>query len=132
MEMCSVYVDCEYEALRHKWIESERAQRDLGEAAMKQWVREHWFPYLRARWAEHLQGVKFWKELDRGDFALLRRDFGEDQLLVDRIVDRLKAGKENLDIIQWAFRWNLPLEKVVRVLEALDVNRCRLNHRLDS
>lgn len=49
MEMSSVYADSEIEAQRHKWIESERAQRDLGEAAIRQWVREHWNGYLRAR-----------------------------------------------------------------------------------
>ena len=30
MEICSVYKDCEQEALRFKWIESEKAGRDLG------------------------------------------------------------------------------------------------------
>ena len=102
MEKSSVYVDGEQEALRFKWIESEKAGCDLGEAAIRRWVQCHWWGYLRARWLEHLQGKRFWVELDRGDFGLLQRKFHDNTLLLDRILDRLKAGQENLDIICWA------------------------------
>jgi hypothetical protein len=68
----SVYVDCEREAERFKWIESEKAGCDLGEQAVRRWVKEHWWGYLRARWLEHLQGGQFWEELDRGDFTKTR------------------------------------------------------------
>ena len=37
MEKCSVYAESEQEALRYKWIESEKAGRDLGEAALRRW-----------------------------------------------------------------------------------------------
>ena len=101
-ELCSVYDDGEQEALRYKWIESEKAGHDLGEAAIRRWVQNHWWGYLRARWLEHLQGKRFWVELDRGDFGLLQRTFHDNTLLLDRILDRLKAGQENLDILTWA------------------------------
>nr|MBA3544497.1 hypothetical protein [Chthoniobacterales bacterium] len=52
------------EVLKHKWIESEKAGHDLGEAAIRRWVQFHWWGYLRARWLEHLQGKRFWFELD--------------------------------------------------------------------
>ena len=81
----SVYEDCEHEAERFKWIESEKAGRDLGEQAVRRWVREHWCGYLRARWLEHLHGKRYWKELDRGDFGLLQRSFQDQALLLDRI-----------------------------------------------
>lgn len=129
MDVCSVYTDGELEALRYKWIESERAQRDLGDAAIHKWVKEHWSGYLRARWVEHIQGTKFWQELDRGDFGILQREFRQDQVLLDRIVDRLKLGQENLDIICWARHWNLPMDKVIQILEALDINSRRLAAR---
>ena len=96
MDKCSLYVEGEQEALRFKWIESEKAGCDLGEAAIRKWVKDHWWGYLRARWIEHLQGKTFWMELDRGDFGLLQRRFQEKALLLDRILDRLKAGQENL------------------------------------
>jgi hypothetical protein len=131
MEKSSVYVDGEQEALRYKWIESEKAGRDLGEAAIRRWVQQHWWGYLRARWLEHLQGKRFWVELDRGDFGLLQRKFQDETLLLDRIVDRLKAGQENLDIILWSLDWGIPIAAVRHVLEVLDINSRRLAHRFD-
>src|SRR5579859_6154484 len=131
MEKLSVYVEGEQEALRYKWIESEKAGRDLGEAAIRRWVQQHWWGYLRARWLEHLHGKRFWVELDRGDFGLLQRRFQDRALLLDRILDRLKAGQENLDVILWAQDWNIPMEPVFEILEALDINSRRLAHRFD-
>jgi hypothetical protein len=131
VEKSSLYVGAEQEALRFKWIESEKAGRDLGEAAIRRWVQNHWWGYLRARWLEHLQGKRFWIELDRGDFGLLQRRFLDDALLLDRIFDRFKAGQENLDIICWAQTWGIPMEPVLRILEAVDSNSRRLVHRFD-
>ena len=131
MEVCSVYVECRKELDKYKWIESEKAGMDLGEAAIRRWVQCHWWGYLRARWLEHLQGKRFWFELDRGDFGILDQKFEENQLLLDRILDRLMAGQENLDIICWAHSWGIPSDAVVRILEALDINSRRLAHRFD-
>jgi hypothetical protein len=131
MEKASVYVDGEQEALKFKWIESEKAGYDLGEAAIRNWVRCHWWGFLRARWVEHLQGKRFWIELDRGDFGLLQREFQTNALLLDRILDRLKAGQENLDILCWAQTWGIPTDPVVQILTALDINSRRLAHRFD-
>ncbi len=131
MDKASVYTESEQEALKFKWIESEKAGRDLGEDAIRRWVKHHWWGYLRARWLEHLHGKCFWVELDRGDFGLLQREFHDNTLLLDRILDRLKAGQENLDIILWALSWGLPMSPVIHILEALDVNSRRLAHRFD-
>jgi hypothetical protein len=122
----SVYIDGKAEALRHKWIESEKAARDLGPAAIAHWVNEHWLTYLRARWMEHIQGVRFWMEFDFRSYGALNRQF-PNPLLVDRIVDRLRSGQENLDVIQWALSWHIPMEEVLNVLEAVDINSCRLS-----
>jgi hypothetical protein len=131
MEKSSVYADGEQEALRYKWIESEKAGCDLGEAAIRRWVQSHWWGYLRARWLEHLQGKRFWVELDRNDFGLLQREFQGNGLLLDRILDRLKAGQENLDIICWAHTFGLDPRPILQILEALDINSRRLAHRFD-
>lgn len=131
VEKLSVYIHWLEEALRYKWIESEKAGRDLGESAIAKWVKEHWTGYLRAKWLEHLQGKRFWVELDRGDFGLLERKFQDDSLLLDRILDRLKAGQENLDVILWASEWNIPMAPVLAILEALDINSRRLVHRFE-
>ena len=132
MDKSSVYSDGEEEALRFKWIESEKAGCDLGEAAIRHWVQCHWWGYLRARWLEHLQGKRFWVELDRGDFGLLQKKFHDNTVLLDRILDRLKSGQENLDIINWAQDWNIPTEPVIQILEALDINSRRLAHRFEE
>ena len=131
VERLSVYDDCEREANQFKWIASEKAGCDLGDEAIKQWVREHWTGYLRSRWLEHLQGRKFWMELDRGDYGLLQREFHDNALLLDRILDRLKSGQENLEVIIWALEWHLPIDPVLQILRALDINSRRLAHRFD-
>jgi len=131
VEQHSLYDDCDEEANRFKWIESEKAGCDLGEGAIRRWVKEHWCGYLRTRWIQHLEGKCFWKELDRNDFGLLQREFKDDQMLLDRIMDRLKEGQENLDIVIWACQFNLPIDRVLQILETLDINSRRLAHRFE-
>ena len=133
-EKFSIYVECRKEAERHKWICSEQAGRDLGESALYSWVKDHWNGYLRARWLDHLEGRSFWLELDRGDFGLLQRQqpMQENPVLFEGIMDRLKAGQENLEIINWALDWHLNLAEVRRILEILDINSRRLAHRFDG
>jgi hypothetical protein len=121
----------EQEAKRHKWIESEKAGRDLGEWAIRCWVREHWNGFLRARWLEHLQGRTYWIELDHNDFGLLQREF-RDCPLINEIVARLKAGQENLNVLVWAIEAGLPRTEVLEILEAFDINSRRIEFQLDS
>jgi len=132
MHTASVHAEGEREALRFKWIESEKAGHDLGEAAIRRWIQCHWWGFLRARWLEHLQGKQFWVELDRRDFGLLRRRFQGDALLLDRILDRLMEGRDNLDIICWAIDAAMPMHSVMDILEALDVDSRRLAHGFDG
>ena len=117
------------EAQRHKWIESEKAGRDLGEWAIRCWVREHWNGFLRERWLEHLQGRTFWIELDHNDFGLLQRAF-QDSPLFDEILRQLKVGKENLDILNWALDQGEAMDEVFEILEALDINSRRIEFLL--
>jgi hypothetical protein len=120
----------EEEARQFKWIESEKAGRDLGETAIRTWIGEHWNGFLRHRWLEHLQGKTFWIELDQGDFGLLRTAFQESPL-IDPILEHFKHGRENLDIIIWAREERLPMNEVLEILEALDVNSRRIECRFD-
>jgi hypothetical protein len=120
----------EEEAQRFKWIESEKAGRDLGETAIRSWIGQHWHGFLRHRWLEHLQGKAFWIELDQGDFGLLQRAFRASPL-IDPILEHFKRGGENLDIILWAMQLGLPMNEVLEILEALDVNSRRIECRFD-
>src|SRR4051794_29960802 len=115
----SVHVGCVTEALKFKWIESEKAGCDLGEAAIVRWIRDHWNGYLRRCWLEHLQGHSFWIELDHDDFGLLQHEF-QDSELINEITWRLKSGWENLDIIWWGLEENLDMDEVYDILLALD------------
>jgi hypothetical protein len=120
------------EAQRFKWIQSEKEGRDLGEHAIKLWVLQHWNGFLRHRWLEHLQGKTCWIELQQDDFGLLQHAF-RDSPVLDSILERLKVLKENLDIILWAqgcFSQN-EMDEVLTILEALDVNSCRIQCEFD-
>jgi hypothetical protein len=132
IEKASIFAEGKKEAEVFKWIESERAGRDLGPECINRWVKLHWWGYLRARWIEHIQGIRFWVELDRNDFGILKRAFKEQELLLDRILDRIKSGQENLDIILWAHEWNLPMTEVLRILQGLDINSRRLACKFSS
>ena len=129
----SVHEWCEAEAQRHKWIESEKAGRDLGNWAILCWIRFHWNGFLRERWLEHLQGRTFWYELDRDDYGLLQRAFRGSEV-IEEILDRLKSGAENLDVLNWAIDTNQPMDEVLEILEKLDINsrriECLLQYRL--
>ena len=114
----------EEEAQRFKWIESEKAGRDLGEWAIRCWVRQHWNGFLREKWLEHLEGRTFWIELDHDDFGLLQRSF-QDSHLIAEILRRLKSGQENLDVLNWAIDEDLSMEEVFEILETLDINSRR-------
>lgn len=127
----SIHDDCRVEEDAFKWIESEKVGHDLGDNAIRRWVQVHWWGYLRARWLEHLQGTCFWVELDRGDFGLLPRMFVEHGKLLSEIIDKLKAGQENLDVINWALDNRISMDTVRDILEKLDINSRRLAHRFD-
>lgn len=127
----SVQIEGEVEAQRHKWIESEKAGHDLGEWAIRCWIREHWNGFLRERWLEHMQGRTFWIELDHDDFGLLQRAF-QDSELIDEILVRLKARWENLDVLCWAIDEHLPMTQVLEILETLDINSRRIECQLEK
>ena len=127
----SVHRIGEEEAQRYKWIESEKAGRDLGEWAIRCWVSDHWNSFLRARWLEHLQGRTFWIELDHDDFGLLQRAF-EDSELIDDVLQMLKHGKENLNVLNWALDNLLAMDEVLEILEMLDINSRRIECHFGS
>jgi len=124
-ETHSLYHHAREEALRHKWLESEKVGRDLGRRAIEDWNKHHWWRWCRGRWLEHLQGDIYWKELGPSYFGVLKKRLVADPVLQDRIVDRIKDGWENLDIILWATRWGLDIGAVHEVLTMLDMNSCR-------
>ncbi|HEV3205223.1 MAG TPA: hypothetical protein VGY77_12600 [Gemmataceae bacterium] len=127
MDKLSVHDRSREEAFRYKWIESEKAGRDLGDEALRQWVKKHWNGYLRSAWMEHIEGTRWYLEFNAGDFGLLKRVFENRNDLLNHILDRLKKGQENLDIILWAQDSHIPFHAILVILQALDINSCRLS-----
>jgi hypothetical protein len=124
----SLYEQAHAEALRHKWIESQKHGRDLGEWAIRDWYRRYWRTYCRFCRVEHIEGNRRWREFGNDDFGHLYSLIVAGDLLVDRILDRIYTGWENLDIINWAMTWALPMDRVVDILIQIDVNRARLDY----
>ena len=128
----SIYAEGEDEAHRFKWIESEKARRDLGEFALRQWSQDYWGSFTRYRWIEHLEGKRFYSELSADQFGLLSRPFTDHEILLDRIMDRLVAGQENLNVIQWGLDYSVSMPELREILTSLDINSRRLSHRFDN
>lgn len=122
----SIRVSARLEAERHKWIESEKAGRDLGSDAIHDWSRRYWWRWCRDRWIEHLHGERFWDELPESDFGLLLRDFHPNTALLGEIVARIKTGGENLDILIWAQTEKKNLNDTFEILRLLDINSRRM------
>src|SRR5437660_12143223 len=94
VEFRSLHEDSWDEALREKLYQSERAGRDVGEEAIRYWVHVHWPGFLRARWIEHMLGIRFWVELRREEFGILRDPPVELRPLRDCVIEQLILMKE--------------------------------------
>ena len=121
----NLFREASQEAERHKYLESEKAGRDLGPAAIEDWQRRHWTLWLRHRWLEHLLGVACWEEFEPERFGRLRALFGAHARLLDEIIDRVRRGAENIDILCWAAIERRDLSAVLRVLTELRLNETR-------
>jgi len=115
------------EALKYKWIESQKQGRDLGEAALKAWFRKHWLPFCRECRLEHIEGMCRWVEFAEHEFGQVYQLLLNGDLLLDRILDRMEFfGFDNLEVINWGLDWGLPMPRVLQLLELIDINRARL------
>ncbi len=88
--------------------------------------RRCWSLWLRVRLLEHLRGDAYWRELDRGDFAVLRGDVHPNRSLLDEIARHVEIGRENIEIIGWALESGRGLDDVLAILTLLDVNARRV------
>ncbi|NOX55306.1 MAG: hypothetical protein GXP27_12890 [Planctomycetes bacterium] len=122
----SLYEEAWKEADRYKWIQSEKQGRDLGDVALKEWFRKYWIDFCRYRRIEHVRGDRCWAEFGYDNFGQLYPLIRNCDLLTDRILDRIAAGMDNLEIICWALDWGMPMGRVLEILEQLDINRARL------
>ena len=118
------------EMQRHKWLESEKARRDLGHAAIEDWLKRFWWKFCRWRRLEHVEGQCCWREFNDLDFAILTRICMERGLLQNMLA-RMKGDDthihDNLEIILWALDdANISYQRVEEFLLLIDINAARL------
>jgi hypothetical protein len=126
MVRLSVYEEAVKAAGEHKWLQSEKAGCDLGEAAVREWTKSYWLHFYRYRFVQHLRGELFFHEFGPESFGLVGGWIAANQALLDEILDRVRDGAENLSLICWAHQNNLPCDQVIEILEALNINSQRL------
>lgn len=116
---------------RHKWIESEKARRDVGHAAVVDWLRRFWWRFCRWRRIEHVEGVTRWFEFSHDDFAKILGPILEDDRLTLVIVELMKTDRlrvmSDLEIIDWAHEVGVPMERVLAILGDIHINVARLD-----
>jgi len=127
-ECWSIKEEALREAKAEQWIQSFKAGRDLGDVVVQKWVHEHWAGFLRARWLDHMLGVRYWSELKRSEFGLLLKTPSDRLCLLNEIVDQLRRKAENLDVIRWACAKKSPEEQAIvhDLLLIIDVNSRRM------
>lgn len=114
------------EILRHKWIESEKAGRDLGQSAVDDWIRRYWSRFCRQRRFEHLEGTCHWREFPKEEFGILW-NVAVERTLLEEIVRRLKSDQDHLEILLWLTETHpVDVERVVEFLMLIDTNSARL------
>jgi hypothetical protein len=112
-------------AERHRWIECEKAGRDLGTSVLHDWCRRHWTSYARARLIEHLYGWRCWGAFGLDDHALFQKQTVEHHVpgaVLAEIVRILRGGGENLDVIAWALAGGHDLDPILWLLDRIDIN----------
>ncbi len=125
----SLFREALREAERHKYLESEKARRDLGHAAIDDWHRRHWTIWLRHRWLEHLLGTRCWEEFETRRLGRLRALFPGQEALLGEITGLVRRGAENADILWWAARQRRDLPVVIAILTEVRVNEIRCSRQ---
>jgi hypothetical protein len=119
------------EAMRHRWIESQKRGCDLGEYAVRDWYQRYWWTFLRYRHVEHILGDVCWEEFPARSFAAVRPLLNGDDQLAVQIIDLYREGLENLDIIHWADRTGHSFEVVFECLLLINMNDARLDPKFN-
>lgn len=119
------------EIQRHKWLESEKARRDLGDSAVADWVKRYWWRFCRWRRIEHVEGVQRWFEFPMDDFAKVLRPILENDRLMLVVIEMMKSDRlrvmNDLEVIVWARDTGLPMDRIIEILSSIHINNARLD-----
>jgi len=121
-----VYEEANRAIQEHRWIESEKAGRDLGVDAEQEWIERYWRTFCRSRLVQHLRGEIFFDEFDAECFAIFSGRLEDVAGLLGVVLERIKEGAENLDLLRWGCQEHVPHDQLVEVLTAADINGHRL------
>jgi len=121
-----VYEEANRAIQEHKWTESEKAGWDLGVDAEQDWIEHYWHTFCRSRFVQHLRGEVFFDEFDRECFGVFSGRFEEMAGLLNLVLERIKEGAENLDLLRWGCQARVPHNQLVEVLTVADINGHRL------
>ena len=123
----SVYVQALQAAKKHRWIESERQRRDLGDEALKDWNEQHFKRFGRWCHWQHLIGKQFFHEFPDSHFNTVPAKQPIEMNTIERtVIHCFWDGLENLNIFDFAHGCGLPGEQVIVVLATLHINESRL------
>jgi hypothetical protein len=129
----SVYADARCEAEKHKWIESERLGRDLGQKAIEDWYCNFWGRFCRACRLEHLFGAQKWVEFAEDEFGRIRPFLTPGPSPLYQLIERFEQGWENLHFMLWVHescQSRDEIERIIDLLAIMDINIARLEPRL--
>lgn len=128
----SVYDGAHLEAEKHKWIESKKAGRDLGQKAIEDWYRQFWARYCRARRLEHLAGEQQWVEFAEHEFGRMYQSIVDGNVLLEELIARFEDGWENLRFTVWVHdqrKSRQEIDEILDLLEIININITRLDPR---
>jgi len=92
----------------------------------REWCDRCWHRWLRARTLEHVYGQQYWKELDRGDCAILRRRSGWHAPLIEEIVRLMQTCDDNLAVMRGVVRQGLSVSEAAAILLEIKLNTRRI------
>lgn len=120
------YKETEKAVHEHKWIESEKARRDRGVVAERDWVESYWRIVYRSRVVPHLRGEASFYEYIAAGFGVLSPSLGELLGLPKVVFGKIQQSAENLGLLRFAYQRQLPNNKLPSVPIAADINGRRL------
>ena len=126
MQHLRVYEEANKAIQEHRWIESKKAGRDLGVDAEQDWIEHSWRTFCRSRFVQHLRGEVFFDEFDAECFGISSGRFEDLAGLLNVVLERIKEGAENLDLLRWACQEHVPHNRLLEVLTAVNINGHRL------
>ena len=75
---------------------------------------------------QHLRGEACFDEFDTECFGIFSGRIEDVAGLLNVVLERIKEGAENLDLLRWGGREHVPHNTLVAILKAADINGHRL------